>query len=209
MKSRFTLRRLAAALALPLAFSLVPLPADAHCDGIDGPVVAAARRALDTGNVNHALVWVQEGDARGIEDAFRMASAVRGLGPEAKKVADHHFFETLVRVHRAGEGAAYTGLKPAGRDLGPSIPAADRALETGNLEPLEDLVVDATREGLKRRFAAAMAKKTFAADDVATGRQYVSAYVEYIHGAERAYEAAGAPAHAVSAEPSTAGHGAH
>ena len=52
-----------------------------------------------------------------------------------------YFFETLVRLHRAGEGAPYTGLKPAGRDLGPAIPAADRALETGDVEPLVRLLV--------------------------------------------------------------------
>jgi hypothetical protein len=28
-------------------------PAFAHCDGLDGPVVAAARVALQTGNINH------------------------------------------------------------------------------------------------------------------------------------------------------------
>ena len=28
----------------------------------------------------------------------------RKLGGEARALADHHFFETLVRLHRAGEG---------------------------------------------------------------------------------------------------------
>jgi hypothetical protein len=46
-----------------------------------------------------------------------------------------YFFETRVCVHREGEGAAYTGLKPAGLDLGPDIPAADKALESGNPGP--------------------------------------------------------------------------
>ena len=45
---------------------------------------------------------------------------------EARELADRYFFETLVRIHRAGEGAPYTGLKPAGRDLGPAVPAAVR-----------------------------------------------------------------------------------
>jgi hypothetical protein len=43
---------------------------------------------------------------------------VRTLDLEAKALADRYFFETLVRLYRAGEGAAYKGLKPAGRDLG-------------------------------------------------------------------------------------------
>jgi hypothetical protein len=93
-----------------------------HCDGLDGPVVSLARRALDAGNVNLVLPWVREQDEAEVREAFAHALAVRKLGGEAKDLADRHFFETLVRVHRAGEGAPYTGLKPAGRDLGPAIP---------------------------------------------------------------------------------------
>jgi hypothetical protein len=58
---------------------------------------------------------------------------VRKLNPEAKEFADMYFFETLVRIHRAGEGEPYTGIKPAGRDLGPAVPAADKAIVDGKL----------------------------------------------------------------------------
>jgi hypothetical protein len=94
-----------------------------HCDGLDGPVVQLAIKALDSGNVNYVLPWVQENDEPEIRRAFEHAVSVRKLSPDAKALADRHFFETLVRIHRAGEGAPFTGLKPAGRDLGPAIPA--------------------------------------------------------------------------------------
>ncbi len=190
MKHRTIVRALVAAVALSAA------PAFAHCDGLDGPVVGAARRAIETGNVNHVLVWVQPKDAAAIEDAFRMTRAVRKLGPEAQRIADNSFFEALVRVHRAGEGEPFTGLKPAGRDLGPAIPAADRALDSGELKPVEELLTQTMRHSLHGRFEAAAAKRSFAVDDVAAGREYVAAYVEYIHAVERMYESAGAPAHA-------------
>ena len=93
----------------------------AHCDGLDGPVVQAARRALDTGNANHVLIWVKQAAESEIKQAFQQALAVRKLGPAAQELADRHFFETVVRIHRQGEGAAFTGLKPAGRDLGPAV----------------------------------------------------------------------------------------
>ena len=53
-----------AARAGRIALLLFPmfLSADlilAHCDGLDGPVVEAAERALATGNVNLALIWVK------------------------------------------------------------------------------------------------------------------------------------------------------
>ena len=105
---------------------IAPARVLAHCDGLDGPVVKAAQQALETRNPAFALSWVQEKDEPEIRTAFERTLAVRTLSPQAKELADRFFFETLVRVHRAGEGAPFTGLKPAGRDLGPAIPAAER-----------------------------------------------------------------------------------
>jgi hypothetical protein len=108
--------------------ALLPARALAHCDGLDGPVVKAAQRALDTRNSALVLIWVQGKDEPEIRTAFEQTLAVRELSPQAKELADRFSFETLVRVHRAGEGAPFTGLKPAGRDLGPAIPALDEAV---------------------------------------------------------------------------------
>lgn len=184
----FLLSTLAAIVAG--AALVLPSKVFAHCDGLDGPVVKAAQKALETGNVNLALIWVQEQDEAQIKQAFERTVAVRQLGPEAKQLADTYFFETLVRIHRAGEGAPYTGLKPAGRDLGPAIPAADRALETGQLRPLMALISGAVQDSLKREFLDVSGKKSFAKNDVAAGRHYVEAYVAFVHYVERLYEAA-------------------
>lgn len=175
-------------------------PARAHCDTLDGPVVGAARKALDTGNVNLVLVWVQEKDAPEIRDAFDKARSVRKGGGQAKALADMYFFETLVRVHRAGEGAPYNGLKPAGTIEAP-IAAADTAIETGRLQPLGRLVAERMEKGLHGRFAQVMAKKSYDPDDVEAGRAYSAAYVEFVHYAERQYDTAGttAPEHAAEA----------
>lgn len=166
----------------------------AHCDGMDGPVVTAAQKALETGNVNLVLIWVQKKDEGEIKEAFQKTLAVRKLNPEAKELADMYFFENLVRIHRAGEGAPYTGLKPAGRDLGPAIPAGDKAIAEGKVEPLLKLLTNAIHEGLHEQFRKAIAKKNFDKNDVAAGREYIEAYVSYIHYVERLYEAAKKPA---------------
>ena len=129
--------------------------------------------------------------------------AVRKLSPESKMLADRHLFETLVRLHRAGEGAPYTGLKPAGRDLGPAIPAADRAIESGGTAALEALLTKNMRAGLHDAFARVQAKQKYDANDVAAGREYVKAYVEYIHFVERLHEATTAPAAGHFAEGET------
>ena len=177
-------------VALGLVFTM---PAGAHCDTIDGPVVKAAQEALGTGNVNLVLIWVQGKDESQIKEAFNNTMVVRKLSPEAKELADMYFFETVVRIHREGEGAYYTGLKPAGLDLGPAIPAADEALDTGSPDKLIKLLTDATENGTHEEFSKVMEKKNFSADNVSAGREYIEAYVPFIHYVERVYEAATAP----------------
>jgi hypothetical protein len=183
------LRRSIIAVGAALAFGWTAA-AQAHCDTLDGPVVEAARKALDTGNPNLALVWVQKRDEAEIRHAFDKATAVRKAGGEAKALADHYFFETLVRVHRAGEGAPYTGLKPAGKPE-PAVAAADKSIETGKLEPVAKLVSERMHHGLHKQFHDVASKKVYNPNDVAAGRAYVDAYVEYVHHVERLYDAAG------------------
>jgi len=169
-------------------FALLPARALAHCDGLDGPVVKAAQRALATRNPALVLIWVQEKDEPEIRKAFEQTLAVRELSAEARELADRFFYETLVRVHRAGEGAPFTGLKPAGRDLGPAIPAADESVRVGSVEPVRHLLMVAIQERLRLQFGEVMATKTFERDDVAAGRAHVKAYVEFIHFVERLYD---------------------
>ena len=166
-----------------------------HCDTLDGPLVTLAKKALEQKNVNMVLPWVRPEDGDEIRHAFEHAQAVRELGPKARSLADRHFLETLVRVHRAGEGAPFTGLKPAGTDLGPAVPAADRALETGSPEEVVKLLVHTISAGVRRHFRAAAEKRDFDVNDVAAGRRYVEAYVPYVHYVERLWDAATGPVH--------------
>lgn len=190
MWNQRTIASMVALLPVLLVALIAPADALAHCDGMDGPVVRAAQKALETSNVNLALIWVQKEDEREINAAFQKAVAVRRLSREARELADMYFYETLVRVHRAAEGEPYTGLKPAGRDLGPAIPAADKAIDTGSLEPLLKLFPASAHVGIRQRFDAAIAGKKYIKDDVDAGRKYVKAYVEFIHYVEELHKSA-------------------
>src|SRR5512145_2786127 len=123
-----------------------------HCDTMDGPVVTAARRALNTEDVKLILPYVREGGERELKTAFEKALRARKANAAAREVADLFFFETAVRIHRAGEGATYSGLKPAGLDEGPVIPVAEKAIETGSPEPLIKVLADTLRKEVKDRF---------------------------------------------------------
>lgn len=162
---------------------LLPGVAWAHCDALDGPVVLEAQAALEANDVKPLLKWVQAKDEAEIREAFARTVAVRKLGAEAKQVADTYFFETLVRVHRAGEGAPYSGLKPAGM-IDPAFVKADRVLEGGSIDELAEAIGAHAEEGLRERYARAAEARKHANDSVEAGRKYVEAYVTYIHYVE-------------------------
>ena len=193
-------------VALIVLVIFVPSSAIAHCDALDGPVVTLARSALDEGNINLVLPWVPKDGGPEIHRIFEQTLSVRKLGFEAQHLADTFFFETLVRVHRAAEGAPYTGLKPAGLDLGPAIPAADKALDVGSAEAVEHLLIEAARQGLHEHFRDVVSRKAFDPNDVAAGRRYVEAYVPYVHYVERLWEAAGQSSQGRHTEPTAETH---
>ncbi len=155
-----------------------------HCDTMDGPVVKTAQAALAKSDVTPVLKWVKPEHETEVREAFKKTLAVRGLSPEARDLADRYFFETLVRLHRAGEGAPYTGLKPAGQ-VEPVVAASDKALDTGSVDGLTQEMAKLVSDGIRRRFAETMETKKHADETVASGRQFVSAYVEFVHYVER------------------------
>lgn len=173
----------AAAIAAISVIILWPRSASAHCDTEDGPAVTDGRLALETGDASAALAWVHaEGDAE-VREVFGLAQRVRALGGEARLVADRLFLETLVRVHRAGEGAGFDGIKPAGQ-VDPVVVAADRSIEAGEIEPLASLVPPERLPELRARLARALALKDHDVKDVDAGRRWVAAYVSFVKYAE-------------------------
>jgi len=166
----------------------------AHCDSLDGPVAKAVMKALDTGNVNPVLAYAPAAAETDIRAAFEKSRKVRGLGPDAQALADQAFMETVIRLHRAGEGAEYTGLKPAGIDYGPVVPAAEHAVETGDLAKLKATLMEEIDHALRERLAhvrelqkASLDPQTAA--DVPEARARVSAELGFITYAETVRQA--------------------
>jgi hypothetical protein len=172
---------------------------------MDGPVVAAAKAAVDAGSPNALLPFVPAAAEDEVKAAFERAMAARKQGEAAREVADRWLFETVVRLHRAGEGAPFTGLKPAGLGHGPVVPVAERALESGHPERLVALLTDTIQEEVMRRFDEAMRLKGGANGDIEANRRYVEAMLGLQGWSHRLYEAARSTAH--GARPSAHGSG--
>ena len=156
----------------------------AHCDTMDGPLIADARKAMGQNNVNYVLKWVSAANESEIRDAFNLVMKVKGLSPEAKELSEKYFFDTLVRIHRAGEGEPFTGVKPSGTPIDDKVLAADKSIEIGNLSPLKNMVSKDILQELTKRFNKVMSLKNFDVNNVAVGREYIEAYVQFFKFAE-------------------------
>jgi hypothetical protein len=151
-----------------------------HCDTRDGPVVKAAKKALETGNLNYVAIWIPQESEKELRAIFEKTLRARKAGNDAKEVADDWFFENAIRLHRAGEGEPYTGMKPAGLDEGPVVARAEHAIETGDAKEAIGFVLQGIEEDLKHRFNDVLAKKRYEVNDVNAGRAFIQAYINFV-----------------------------
>jgi len=156
----------------------------AHCDTMDGPLIADAKKAMAQNNVNYALKWVSAENESEIRDAFILVMKVKGLSPEAKELSEKYFFDILVRIHRAGEGVPFTGVKPSGTPIDEKVLAADKSIEMGNLATLEGKISKNDMPELTERFEKVMSLKNFDVNNVEAGREYIEVYVQFFKFAE-------------------------
>lgn len=161
----------------------------AHCDGEDGPVAKAAYKAMETGNLNLVVPYAAASTEAELKATFAEAQAARTLGSAARKVADRLFPETTIRLHRAGEGATFTGIKPAGIDYGPMIPAAERAIESGDLQEIKAVLLKEADHMLGERLAHVRKLREASSEpasynQVAAARERISAELGLITFAE-------------------------
>ncbi|AJY70230.1 hypothetical protein RW64_11855 [Geobacter sulfurreducens] len=200
--AKITVAGFAAAVALTFA---IPPNAAAHCDTLDGPVIQDAHKALEVKDITPILKWVKAKDEKAVKAAFQKALAAKEANAEA---AHNNFFTTLVKIHRAGEGAPFTGLKPAGA-VEPAVAETDKALASGSADALVKLVTDDITAGIKKRYERVAAAYKHKDESVALGREFVEAYVEFTHYVEKLHmDATGKGAHNEHKEQ-TKQHGGH
>ncbi len=146
-----------------------------HCDSLDGPVVTAAKTALAQRQAALVLPFVPRSGETEVRRAFDRVLHVRDKGAETRELADLWFYETVVRIHRAGEGASYTGLKPAGLPEGPAIELAEEAVNSGSPTALANFLKSEVEREVERRLARVTALGASADGDIDANREYVEA----------------------------------
>lgn len=170
-----------------VAVPFLTISASAHCDSYEGPIIPVAQEALRTGEMKPLLKWVDAEHETELKEAFERARSVAKESPAAKDLAELWFLETFVRIHREGEGAPYTGLKPAG-SMDPFYKEADAALEKGSVDDVAKTVASEVEKEIQKRFEKAKSLRESAEESPEAGRKFVDAYVEYMHFLEAVHD---------------------
>lgn len=121
-------------------------------------MIKDAQNALETGKVDIILKWVQRKDEHLIRKAFDNTLSVRQLNANARELADMYFFETLVRIHRAGEGTPFTGILPSDSEPEPSIEEANKAVERRSADTLASKLSEHLGKTIRDRLKTVMEK---------------------------------------------------
>jgi len=154
----------------------------AHCDSMSGPVIPEAMAALEKGNITPILKWIKPEYESEVKKAFELAVQVRDKSSEAKELADKYFLETLIRIHRAGEDAPYTGIKESPPEKITIL--TDQALANGSADELIEKIQAHLAVAIREKFDKALKASKNKNKSVESGREFVEAYVQYTHYVE-------------------------
>ncbi|MDY0027025.1 MAG: DUF6448 family protein [Lentimicrobium sp.] len=177
---------------LPIVFASVlilfaALPASAHCDSYDGPVIKDATIALETNNVNLVLKWITKEQEQEIIPLFNKTYSLKNGDKEVYAIVKKHFLETLVRLHRETEGASYTGLKPAGTTK-QIILMTDKALLEENVDDFLVKFNSHIDKGIREKYQKVAELNKVKDNSIEQGRAFVEAYVDYTHTVEALHD---------------------
>lgn len=156
----------------------------AHCDSYDGPVIKDALKAFKQNNVSLVLKWVNAEHEQEIKSLFDKTVKIKKTSAkEISQIIETHFLETLVRLHREGEGEPYTGLKPAG-SVTPVIQMADASIENKSADILVTKLKAHIEKDIREKYQLVQELSKTKDESVEKGRAYVAAYVSYTHTLE-------------------------
>jgi hypothetical protein len=185
--SRGLSRVIAVAFTVLLLSVLAATSASAHCDSYDGPVIKDAAKALEANNVKLVLKWISKEQEADIVKLFNKTYSLRNGDKEVYAIVEKHFFETLVRLHRETEGAPFTGLKPAGTTK-KIVLLSDQAIESGSVDELAAKITNHVGMVVRQKYQKVHDLSKVKDESAEKGREYVKAYIDYIHTLEAIHD---------------------
>jgi hypothetical protein len=140
-----------------------------------GLLMRAARRALETGNADHILIWVPAGSENTLKNLHEKACCEHTIRTGRKNPAADWYYRKACCFHASWCGphdldsAAKT---PEGKKI---ISLVEQACESGSLAEITMVMPATAREKLQQQFDDLRQKQTFSPEDICAGRRYVEA----------------------------------
>jgi hypothetical protein len=150
------------------------------CNQHDGPVTRAAKRALETGNAQYILIWIQKESENTVKNLLERACCERTTRKDSHQRTTDWFFETVNRLHSAYYGPCNLDISTKSREEKEIILLVERACESGNVEELLTIIPDASAVEMRQCFEDVMKKRDYGGKNSAAGRVYISAVVDFI-----------------------------
>ncbi|MBI3985738.1 MAG: hypothetical protein HY343_02370 [Lentisphaerae bacterium] len=87
-----------------------------------------------------------------------------------------------MRLHRAGEGAPYSGIKD--EPVAPIVAMSDKAIADGSADDMIKKISGHMAAAIKEKFSKVVEARKNKDKSVEAGREFVEAYVTYMHYVE-------------------------
>jgi regulator of cell morphogenesis and NO signaling len=134
------------------------------------------------------LIWVRPQDEPEVRGVFDRVSSMRTHDDAARFVGERLFIETVVRLHRAGEGMPYTGVKWEAAPMDEGVALAESALTAGSLAPVLRESSRRLHQSLEQLYGDVTSTRHYEPGNVEAGRRSVEAYVRYVHQVEALFQ---------------------
>jgi len=149
-------------------------------DAGNGPILKAAKIALETGNPNYILIWIPEESENTYKNLLEKTCCERSVRKNTGDCAIGWYFETVNRFHYAGRCPHYVNMKSDGLYGSQIIPDVEGAIESGNFEKIIARIPDSHVADARERFHRVRNKRNYDINNIAAGRAYVSAFITFI-----------------------------
>jgi len=149
-------------------------------DLLNGPVIRAAKTALETGDANYIVIWVPEESENTLKNLLEKTCCTQRIKNNMQNRAIDWYFDTVNRLCFVDRKMMFTGLKSDGCNENLIISKAVKAIETGSVEIITDNIPVAYEDEVKQRFRQVINKKNYPVNNPTAGRAYVSAFFEFM-----------------------------
>jgi hypothetical protein len=146
----------------------------------NGPVMRAAKMALETGNADHILIWVPEESENTLKNLLEKTCCERTTQRKARNHSIEWYLQTINRLHSEYYRPHDLNISTKTPEERKTILLVERACETGNFDEIATVMQITSDEEIRQRFNDVLNKSNYDMDNIAAGRAYVSAFTDFI-----------------------------